>query len=166
MADEPLAGDPLHLYVARGDVPWEERDGSVLLAMPADERRRARWLAKLLRAPEAVSIRLDEPGTATWLLADGSRTGEEIATALAERFRGDGWPLRVKSFTLALSARGLLRFDATPLRATDALAGFPPQTGFRAVACRRCSTLVRLKGPPGAIYQCPGCGRLTRAQAP
>lgn len=158
-----LVGDPFHLYIARADVPWEERDGQVLVAVTKDEGAFSRVVSKLIRAPQSVSIRLDRAGTATWLLADGTRTGEEIAEALAAKFGGEGWPLRTKDFLLMLHSRGLLRSAAQPTRAADSLAGFPPHSGFRATTCARCKTTVRLKGPTRALYQCPGCGKMTRA---
>lgn len=163
--DEPLGGDPLHLYVARGEVPWEERDGTILIAMPKEEGRVARAFSRLLRAPQAVSVRLDAAGTATWLLADGSRTGEDIAAELATRFGGDGWAARVKAFLAVLEPRGLVRLAPQPTAPADRFAGFPPETGFRAESCRRCATTVRVKGPGRLVYQCPGCGRIVRTRS-
>ncbi len=56
-----------------------------LLAPRFSNRLLKRWLQPRLKRPY-LGVRLDEIGTAVWLLCDGKRTVKEIAGPLRERF--------------------------------------------------------------------------------
>jgi hypothetical protein len=66
---------------------WEERGDRVVLLRPRPKGRAPRVLLdRFLHLLAAHRLRLDEIGSASWLLLDGKRNVAEIATLLRERF--------------------------------------------------------------------------------
>jgi hypothetical protein len=70
-------------------------------------------LIRLLRGSPTVNRRLDEYGSAIWLMCDGSRTVEEIARALDEKFRERFEPAlpRTLKFVGLLAERRLVTIE-------------------------------------------------------
>jgi hypothetical protein len=87
-------------------------DGRVSIRVPRfDGRLLRRLLMPLLRRPD-FGIRLDDLGSAAWMLCDGARTGEDIATLLVDRFPAQtDVRLRFAVFLKALVAQEHLRAD-------------------------------------------------------
>lgn len=85
-------------------------DGHVAIRVPRfDGRILRKVLVPLLKRPD-FHVRLDALGSAAWDLCDGTRTGEEMAAALAERFPDQAdVRLRLAIFLRTLLAQGHLR---------------------------------------------------------
>jgi hypothetical protein len=84
-------------------------DGRVAIRVPRfDGRILRRVLVPLLKRPD-FHVRLDDLGSAAWDLCDGTRTGEEMATLLADRFPDQpDVRLRLALFLRTLLAQGHL----------------------------------------------------------
>lgn len=60
-------------------------DGAVHLLVPRFRSRWMQWFQSRLKRPD-IKVKLDEIGSATWLLIDGRRTVMEIGGEMEERF--------------------------------------------------------------------------------
>lgn len=68
---------------------WEERGDRVVLLRPQPRGRTPRVLLdRFLHLLAAHRLRLDEIGSASWLLLDGKRSVAEVAEMLRQRFGG------------------------------------------------------------------------------
>ncbi len=80
-------------FVARAVVGHElADDGVVSLLVPRFRARWMQWLQGRLRKPY-IRVKLDELGSATWLLIDGRRTVTEIGEELHRKFGAKIEPL-------------------------------------------------------------------------
>jgi hypothetical protein len=152
------------LHPARADLPWDEVDGRVFVALPRRRTRVERWLsARLFPTPENVLITLEGHAGAFWRLADGTRTLDDIARKLAA-LPGDAARMdeRALAFARKLAARGLLRLPERPEPASDTRQGLHERDGFRRHACRACGVRIPVRAPDGAFFLCPRCRRLNR----
>lgn len=150
-------------YPARVELPWDEVDGRVFLALPRRRTRIERWISeRLLPVPENVLLTFEGHAAAFWTLADGTRTVDEIAREL-ERLPGDASRMdeRAHGFAERLSARHLVRLLDRPERVGDERRGLGAAEGFRQHACR-CGVRLPVRAPPGAFFFCPRCRRLNR----
>lgn len=76
----------LDLYPERC-ASWVEKEGRVVIERPKPVRKSPGALFEWLSFYLSMRwIRLDEPGSETWRLLDGSRTVSDVAAALQERF--------------------------------------------------------------------------------
>ncbi|MCG6963159.1 MAG: PqqD family protein [Acidobacteria bacterium] len=120
MAHETLGNvDLLELSPVRL-AEWEEKDGRVVVRRPRPTTRGLRGLADLISYWLSVPrIRLDEVGSATWLLLDGRRTVGEIAQLVRERFGDPLEPVEERTgiFVRTLRYQGFVAYpgwDAVP----------------------------------------------------
>ena len=87
---------------------WEE--GCAVLVFPRFKRVRTwhRLLPKSL--PLLLHVRLEEHGTAVWILIDGRRTVREIVELLDSHFQGEtNYPSRVTAYMAQLQKDGFIR---------------------------------------------------------
>ncbi|HWG89634.1 MAG TPA: PqqD family protein [Candidatus Thermoplasmatota archaeon] len=162
----PRLEDLLPLYAARARVPWEVLEDRAVLVFPKQYGPFERLVARLARGPKHVRVTLDELGTATWLLADGSRTLQQIADELKARLGESVDPAgpRTAAFLQGLRIRGLVDFYEGPASADDSLRGLTREQGFLPVACPKCKAEVRLhEEDAGKRFVCPRCRKLSRA---
>ncbi len=103
------AGDLVPLPCAS----WKRNErGLVVIERPAPSsqgwRRLRDWLVYWMATPR---LRLDEVGTSTWLLLDGTRSMAEICSALQERYPDrEQLPKRLGIFLHHLYKQGFLSF--------------------------------------------------------
>jgi len=92
---------------------WQEQDGRVVVSRPRPTSRGLRGFADLISYWLSVPrIRLDEVGSATWLLLDGRRTVDEVAELVRERFGDAVEPAeeRIGTFVRTLRYQGFLAY--------------------------------------------------------
>lgn len=151
--------DPLDAYPARADVPWDEVDGRVVLALPKPHGPVERLVNRIVPVADERHVSLEGASARVWLLADGTRTLRELAREAFRDAPAERMEERAVRFAQDLAARGWLRLQDAPARAADAQRGLTPEKGYRAARCRRCKTEHRLRLPQGARYFCPRCRR-------
>ncbi len=94
----------------------DPRTGFVVVTHPKPFGRAEARLARLLRGSPIVNRRLDEYGSAIWVLCDGAHTVEEIARELEGRFHERFEPAlpRTIKFVSLLAKTGLVAVGAGP----------------------------------------------------
>lgn len=149
-------------YPARVDLPWDEVDGRVFVALPRRRTRVERWLDRFFPSPENVLLTFEGRAAAFWTLADGTRTLGEISDAL-EAVPGDASRMdeRAAAFAERLRGRNLVTFEDAPRRVDDTRRGLDAARGFRLHPCR-CGVRLPVRAPAGARFLCPRCRRLNR----
>ncbi|HNX41301.1 MAG: Coenzyme PQQ synthesis protein D (PqqD) [Candidatus Aminicenantes bacterium ADurb.Bin508] len=93
-------------------VPWNTKEGRVVLFVP---RSRFRWVEKVLRFfcfPTTASLGLDEIGSFLWERIDGERNLSSLSLLLEERFGERVSPAerRVDLFLRGLESRRVLLY--------------------------------------------------------
>ncbi len=155
------------LFAAR-NAPWIEHEGGILVALVKRRPPVLRWLARAMKSPTAVTVRLEDTGARVWGFADGAHTLADIARSLAgedaDGPRVDEEAARVQSFTSVLAKNKLLSLYRRAVRTAYPDPGFPDS--FREIACPKCEKSTFLSGPRGIRYVCPKCRRVVREPAP
>lgn len=149
------------IYPARVDLPWDELDGRVFVALPRRRTRVERWLSRFVGTPENTLLTFEGEAAAFWRAADGTRAIEEIAAELP----GAPAVARVDAYARRLAARGLVRLHPRPTPAPDERRGLTPERGFHHPACRRCGLRIPVRARLGAFYLCPRCKRPNRLRS-
>jgi hypothetical protein len=106
----------------------KEPDGLVVITHPKPFSRAEARMAKLLRGSPVVNRHLDAYGSEIWVLCDGTRTIEEIARSLEERFHERFEPAlpRTLKFIKLLAERGLVTVPGPGSEAAAADGGAEP----------------------------------------
>lgn len=151
-------------YPARVDLPWDELDGRVFVALPRRRGAVERWIARhVVATPENVLITLEGHAAAFWRLADGTRDLATLARDFAAQ-TGDAERIdeRIREFATRLAKRGLVRLLPSPQPVLETRVGLDEHQGFARHPCRHCRVRLPVRAPPGAFFLCPRCRRLNR----
>lgn len=148
-------------YPARVDLPWDDVDGRVFVALPRRRTRFERWVSRFVPTPENTLLTFEGEAAAFWRLADGTRPVGELASALP----GAPPVARVDAYARRLAARGLVRLHAQATPVVETQRGLGVERGFHHPPCRRCGLRVPVRARVGALYLCPRCKRPNRVRA-
>ena len=140
-------------YPARRDLPWDEIDGRVMIALPKARSATTRLALRIFRAPRNTIVTLDADAARFWLASDGGKTLREVAATLGKRDEA------AAAFALELQARGFLELRAQIEPLIETQRGLP---GFARAACRKCREITPIRADAGAGWMCPRCRAVNR----
>lgn len=152
------------VWPARVDVPWDEVDGRIYVALPKRRGRIERALARFMPVPANVLLTLEGGAARFWLLADGTCELADLAVRIRTDDEAEDVEARTRAFGDAMAARGLVRMLSAPEPVTDARRGLGEAQGFLRATCRRCKVVLPLRGRRGTFFLCPRCRWPNRAR--
>lgn len=162
----PRVDDLLATYPARADVPWDDIEGRIVIALPRKSGAVERFLARILPVPENVVLSLEGTAASFWRLAEGTRTLRQMAAELAAQIEGGQREARVLHLARDLAARGFLVLRPTPEPLVETRRGLGPEKGFHPLACRACKVVTPVRARSGARWFCPRCRKLNMVPRP
>ena len=146
--------EPAETYPVRAAVPWVEEQGRVVVLLPKRLDPVSRFLRAATKGPAHLRVPLDEVGSRAFLLADGTRTGRDLAAALEREFGDRAGPEeRALTFLGHLARNGLLLLATAPTPPAPAV-----DAATRSVSCPACGAMFHVADPPGTRFRCPACG--------
>ena len=151
--------DPAKTFPARRDVPWDEIDGRVVLALPRHITWVQRIVSHIFPLGQTQIVTLDGPAAQFWLACDGRHATREIAKTLGDIPHAEA---RAQRFVADLAARGFLSLHEAPTPTQDRARGLTPEKGYARLRCRRCKRDQPLRLGADTRWFCPHCRRLNR----